>query len=360
MSGKQHDIGRVYNKLANHGRLSPGEARALFLDASDEQLRHLAALVRGRYHREQEATWTMMCIINFTNVCVAKCDFCAFYRLPHEAGTYTLTASQLIRKVEAFRQPGHGYIGFNGGFNPRLSLSVYGRIFGEVRKRFPGMTCYEMTIPEFMFYCKLGKFSYDEGAQYLRRTGTAWVPGGGAEVLSQSFRQRHSPGKYSVSDFYRAQAAVIRQGIGSTATMVIGMDETLDERLEHLERLRQFQDQWRVIPSFLCWTYKPYNTVLGGEEIGDREYFRWLALCRVYLDNIRHIRTSVLTKNENALTGLAYGADDFDLPTSDEVIEKAGGTIEGDFQKILAKAEDLGYHLVRRDSSLQGGGVGQS
>ncbi len=125
--------------------------------------------------------------------------------------------------------------------------------------------------------------------------------------------------------------------------MVIGFDETLDERIEHLERTRRFQDETGGLASFLCWTYKPYFTAIGGVEIGTGEYLRHLALSRIYLDNIRHIRTSVLTQNERALEGLAYGADDFDLPIEDEVTQKAGATISLAFDSILSVAEKLGF-----------------
>jgi cyclic dehypoxanthinyl futalosine synthase len=137
--------------------------------------------------------------------------------------------------------------------------------------------------------------------------------------------------------------------MNSTATMVIGFDETLEERFSHIERLRDFQDEQSIkMPSFLCWTYKPYHTELGGHEISTQEYLRWLAICRIYLDNFVHIRTSVLTKNEDALRGLLYGADDFDLPTEDEVTQKAGAEITLDFGRILSAAERLGFKTIHR------------
>jgi cyclic dehypoxanthinyl futalosine synthase len=131
--------------------------------------------------------------------------------------------------------------------------------------------------------------------------------------------------------------------------MVIGFGETIEQRLSHLASLRDFQDlQKNPMPSFLCWSYKPYNNALGGSEISTREYLRWMAICRVYLDNFKHIRTSVLTKNEHALEALKYGADDFDLPTEDEVTQKAGATVSHDFERILDTAKSLGFSPVHR------------
>jgi cyclic dehypoxanthinyl futalosine synthase len=130
--------------------------------------------------------------------------------------------------------------------------------------------------------------------------------------------------------------------------MVIGFDESIDERLEHLERTRRFQDETAGLASFLCWTYKPYFTQIGGIEIGTAEYLRHLALSRIYLDNVPRIRTSVLTQNERALEGLLYGADDFDLPVEDEVTQKAGATISLQFDRILDVARSLGFNPVYR------------
>ena len=342
------ELKNIEKKLQSNDRINIREARWLYQNASNNDLKNLAKIVRNRYHKPNEATWVLMSIVNFTNICVAKCDFCAFYRLPHQKGTYTLSQQGLLDRVENLATRGGNFVAFNGGFNPKLSLATYKEVFGKARDKYPGIAFYEMTIPEFMFYCKLENKSYEEGAKYLKDAGTQWIPGGGAEILEQNFRSRHSPGKFKVDDFYKAQNAVVKQGLGTTATMVIGMDETLDERLFHLEGLRNFQDETNGTPSFLCWTYKPYNTELGGEEVSDQEYFRWLAICRIYLDNIRHIRTSILTKNENALTGLDFGANDFDIPLSDEVMQKAGGTITEEYNSILDVARTMGYKLTKR------------
>jgi cyclic dehypoxanthinyl futalosine synthase len=139
----------------------------------------------------------------------------------------------------------------------------------------------------------------------------------------------------------------------TTATMVIGFDETLDERLEHLQRTRDFQDESLAaghggLFSFLCWTYKPYGTDLGGDEISAHEYQRWIALSRIFLDNVKHVRTSVLTQNEEAFRALDFGADDFDLPIEDEVTQKAGARIDLDLERLLAIPRRMGYTVEYR------------
>ena len=148
----------------------------------------------------------------------------------------------------------------------------------------------------------------------------------------------------------------MESGLRTTATMVIGFDETLEERIEHLQRTRDFQDAcvrdgYDGLFSFLCWTYKPYGTAFGGREISAREYWRHMALSRIFLDNVRHFRTSVLTQNEDAFRALEYGADDFDLPIEDEVTQKAGATVDLDLESLLAIPRRLGYRVEYRHAA---------
>lgn len=339
----------IREKISAGLPVSRNEAATLYLEADDGLLADLASQVRQRFHKPDEATYLIMAIVNYTNVCVAKCDYCSFYRLPHDKAAYLLSTADVCTKIDELVQHGGSLIGFNGGFHPKLRINDYAELFSEIRRRYPKLEFYEMTVAEFMFSCKVSKITYDEGAKILAQSGTRWVTGGGAEILDDQFRKRHSPGKYTVSDYYNAQEAILRAGLGSTATMVIGFDETLEERLNHLESLRNFQDRvGGTLASFLCWTYKPWNNELGGNEISTTEYLRWLAVSRIFLHNFRNIRTSVLTKNEDALKGLRFGANDFDLPTEDEVTQKAGATISHDFEKILSAAHALNIRAIKR------------
>jgi cyclic dehypoxanthinyl futalosine synthase len=335
--------------VAGKTRLTREQAAWLFREADDADLSRLASQARARFHAPDEATYLMMAIINYTNVCVAKCDYCSFYRLPGASDTYLLDFEQVAARVEALRALGGTLVSFNGGFHPELRIHDYAELFAKVHARFPELEFFEMTVAEFMFACKVSKLPYEEGARILKAAGTRWITGGGAEVLDEAFRKRHSPGKYKVADYYKAQRAILDADLGSTATMVIGFGEALEERLNHLEGLRTFQDGvGGKLASFLCWTYKSWGNELGGEEISTEEYLRWLAVSRLYLDNFIHIRTSVLTKNEGALRGLHFGANDFDLPTEDEVTQKAGAQISHDFADVLKHAEALGFRAVHR------------
>ena len=330
-------------------RISVAEARELWLGADDEELKRLANEVRGRYHEPGRATYMVMRIVNYTNVCVAQCDYCAFYVLPNQSGGYVLSREDVFAKIDELLEFGGDLVAFNGGFNPKLPLDFYCDLFASVRERYAErVEFYALTVAEFVFLADRAHISYAEAATRLREAGVYWITGGGSEILTEDFRARHAKWKYTVADYFEAQRAIVEAGLNTTATMVIGFDETLDERLEHLQRTREFQDETGGLFSFLCWTYKPYGTAFGGREISPQEYWRWIALSRIFLDNVKHVRTSVLTQNEEAFRALDYGADDFDLPIEDEVTQKAGARIELDLEGLLAIPRRLGYEVEYR------------
>ena len=351
----------IADKVAQGVRIEREEARWLWVNASDAEMRSLAGTVRDRFHAPGSCTYMVMRIINYTNVCVAQCDYCAFYRLPNQEGGYVLSHEHVFKKLDELLALGGDLAGFNGGFNPQLPLSYYCDLFAAIRARYgDALEFYALTIAEFLYLADHAKLSYPEAAARLKQAGVRWITGGGSEILTEDFRARHSKFKYTVREYFLAQRAIVDAGLKTTATMVIGFDETLDERLEHLERTRQFQDETGGLASFLCWTFKPYFTQIGGIEITTAEYLRHLALSRIYLDNIPRIRTSVLTQNQQALEGLKYGADDFDLPVEDEVTQKAGATISLDFERILDYARELGFSPTYRHVSLGHVSAGQA
>jgi cyclic dehypoxanthinyl futalosine synthase len=330
-------------------RIGVDEARRLWLDASDDELIERAQAVRAKWHRPDHATYMVMRIVNYTNVCVAQCDYCAFYVLPNQDGGYVLSREDVFAKIDELVEVGGDLVGFNGGFNPKLPLDYYCDLFHSVRERYgEQVEFYALTVAEFVFLADRAGLSYAEAATRLRDAGVHWVTGGGSEILTEDFRKRHAKWKYTVADYFEAQRAIVESGMRTTATMVIGFDETLDERLEHLQRTRDFQDETDGLFSFLCWTYKPYGTALGGREISAREYQRWIALSRIFLDNVKHVRTSVLTQNEDAFRALDFGADDFDLPIEDEVTQKAGARIDLDLERLLEVPRRLGYTVEYR------------
>ncbi len=350
-----HDIRR---KLEDRERVTPEEALWLWHHASPAELRELATLVRTRFHEPTGCTYMVMRIVNYTNVCVAQCDYCAFYRLPGQEGGYVLSQDAVFAKLDELLALGGDLAAFNGGFNPHLPLDYYCNLFQAIRARYSdSLEFYALTIAEFMYLADHAKLSFAESAERFKAAGVRWITGGGSEILTEDFRRRHSKFKYTVAEYFEAQAAIVAAGLRTTATMVIGFDESIEERIEHLDRTRRFQDETGGLASFLCWTFKPYFTPLGAQlgsiEITTDEYLRHLALSRIYLDNVPRIRTSVLTQNERALEGLLYGADDFDLPIEDEVTQKAGATISLQFDKILDVARELGFTPAYRSVAQQ-------
>lgn len=343
-------------KIQSRERITDHEALFLYQEASLEDLSRFATVAKSNFHATDSATYLIMRIINYTNICVALCDYCAFYELPHSSKGYVLTLPQIFEKFDEIIALGGDFVGFNGGFNPDLKIDWYVDIFSKIRSRYGlSVEFYGMTVAELMYVAKRSQISYYEASKRLKDAGVNWITGGGSEILTNDFRKRHSPNKYSADEFFEAQGQILEAGIKSTATMVIGFDETLEERIEHLRRTRDFQDKTNNgLFSFLTWSYKPYNTQLGGNETTHEDYLRHLAVCRIYLDNMRHIRASVLTQNENALRGLHFGANDFDIPLEDEVTELAGATINRNVKDVLAEAHKQGFKTVFRPMAING------
>lgn len=335
----------IESAVKSGGRISRSDAIWLWQNADDKQMQALANQVRGRFHKPGIATYVLMRIINYTNICVAKCDYCSFYRSPRSEEAYLRPREYIFSKIEELLEVGGDFFGFNGGFNPELKLDYYCDLFGSIREKYGDrIEFYALTVVELIYIARSSGVSVPEALRRLKSSGVRWITGGGAEILSDSFRMRHSPLKYTVAEFMEAQRQILEAGLKTTGTMVIGFDETLSERLDHLETVRGFQDETKGgLFSFLPWTYKPYNNMLGGQEVSPQEYLRHIALCRIFLDNIAFLRTSVLTQNANALKGLSYGANDFDVPWEDEVTEKAGGTVEKDVEKVLGYAAAEGF-----------------
>jgi len=338
-------VDSIRSKLISQDRVSQDEAYWLWHNASDADLQTLASIVRDRYHAPNKASYMLMRIINYTNICVAKCDYCSFYRLPRQEGAYLRSKEYIYSKIDQLVELGGELFAFNGGFNPELKIDYYTDLFSSIRKKYGDtIEFYAMTVVELIYIARISGLTIDQALAEFKEAGVRWITGGGAEILADSFRLRHSPQKYTVAEYIQTQASILNAGLKTTGTMVIGFDESIEERLHHLQTVRDFQDTTDGgLFSFLAWTYKPYNNELGGQEVSADEYLRHLALSRIFLDNVKHIRTSVLTQNANALRGLRFGADDFDVPWEDEVTEAAGAVIERDVTRVLSYARQEGF-----------------
>jgi cyclic dehypoxanthinyl futalosine synthase len=204
VSPSSASLSAIRRKVESRERITPADALLLWREATDEEMRSLATQVRTRFHAPNSCTYLLMRIINTTNVCVAQCDYCAFYTLPGQPGGYVLTEAQIFAKIDELLALGGDLIGFNGGFNPQLSIDHYCNLVRAIRARFGDrIELYAFTIAEFLYLADHASLSYAAAARRLKQAGVRWITGGGSEILTEDFRRRHSKFKYTVAQFFR-------------------------------------------------------------------------------------------------------------------------------------------------------------
>lgn len=315
-----------------------------------QRLCSLAHESRCQHLPDGQATYLIMRIVSYTNVCVADCSYCAFYRRPNDDEAYILSKEQIFAKMEDLLKVGGSLVAMEGGFNPKLKMDHYEDLFRSVRQKYKNqIEIYGPTIVEVIFIAKSSRISLEEALIRLKESGLRWIPGGGAEILTDAWRQKLSPKKYSVKEYLEGMELAQKLGFGTTATMVIGFGENAEDRLEHLQHIRNLQDKTGGFSSFLLWTYQPENTVLGGSLISNDDYLRTLAISRLYLDNIPVIRASFLTQYDKGPLALKSGAHDFDIPLEDQVTQLAGAQIEKNVDKVLEWVRRAGIYPIKRE-----------
>lgn len=338
-------------------RLTNDQALELFRRTPLRELQAAAHAARCRAVPElagDQAAYLIMRIVSVTNICVADCKYCAFYRRPGHSEGYTLTHEEIFQKCDELSARGGSLVAMEGGFNPALKIDHYEKLFKAMRLRYgEKIEIYGPTAVEILFIARNSKLSTVEALTRLGEAGLRWIPGGGAEILTDEWRRKLSPKKYSAAQYLETMKTAQQLSFGTTATMVIGFGETYEARVEHLQKIREFQDQARQqnrpgFASFLLWTYQSKNTVLGGPVTPNEDYLRTVAVSRLYLDNIKKIRASLLTQGEAGVEALQSGADDFDIALEDQVTQKAGVRIEDNIAKILTWVEKQGMTPVKR------------
>lgn len=315
-----------------------------------KRLRARAHEIRCRYYPDGKASYLIMRIVSYTNICVADCSYCAFYRRPGDRDGYVLTNDQIFQKIDALQAVGGSLVAMEGGFHPKLRIGHYEDLFRSVRKKYgDSIEIYGPTIVEMIFIARSSRIPLEEALVRLQSAGLRWIPGGGAEILTDEWRKKLSPKKYSVKEYLEGIELAQRLGFGTTATMVIGFGESPADRMEHLKYIRTLQDKTGGFASFLLWTYQPENTALGGRLTNNDDYLRTLAISRLYLDNIPVIRASFLTQYDKGPLALTSGAHDFDIPLEDQVTQLAGAKIEQNVEKVLGWVRASGIEPVKRD-----------
>lgn len=321
----------ITEKVRKGERLSSEEGLFLLKEADLMDLGLLATQVRERFHPGKRVTFVIDSNPNYTNVCVADCLFCAFYRRPGDKESYTLSLEQVMEKIRSAADQGATTVLLQGGLNPELPLSYYTHIIRETRKRFPQVTPHFFTASEVLMMAEVSGKSVRGVLEALREAGQVSLPGGGAEVLSEYVRKRISPKKNPDDGWIKVHREAHGLGFKSTATMMYGHVDRPEDWLEHFNRVRDLQDETRGFTAFIPWSFKPGNSALEKKVPvgrGPSTYLRMLAASRVYLDNIPHIQASWFSEGKKVgQISLHFGADDFGGTLIDENVHKATGHI---------------------------------
>lgn len=323
---------------------------------------HLAILasaaeaVSRRLHPERHRTYNIDRNINYTNICTAVCNFCAFYRPPkHEEG-YVLDREELMSKIAETVSLGGNQILLQGGLHPKFKLDWYEDMLRDIKQRFPSVNIHGFSPPEIYHFTKVNQLSVEEVLRRLQNAGMGSLPGGGAEILVDRVRNEITRGKVMTDDWLNVMRVWHQLGGHSSATMMFGHVETVAERIEHLERLRQLQDETGGFTAFICWTFQPDNTELSHlPPAGSYEYLKMLAISRLYLDNFANIQSSWVTQGlKIGQLSMTCGANDMgSLMLEENVVAEAGTVHYLTLDEIRYAISSLGYLPRQRDVHYQ-------
>jgi cyclic dehypoxanthinyl futalosine synthase len=311
-----------------------------------------ADTVTRRLHPEPWRTYNIDRNINYTNICTAVCDFCAFYRPPKHAEGYVLDREVLLAKIEETVALGGDQILMQGGLHPTLSLEWYEELLHDIKQHFPQVNVHGFSPPEIYHFTKVSKRPLQEVLERLARAGLGSLPGGGGEILVDRVRSAMTRGKVMTDDWLEVHRVWHQLGGRSTATMMYGHIETLAERVEHLERLRQLQDETGGFTAFICWSFQPDNTEMDHiPPTGPFEYLRTQAVARLYLDNFLNIQSSWVTQGrEIGQLALLFGANDMGSLMIEENVVSAAGTVHHlTLEQMRSAISELGYEPRRRN-----------
>ena len=344
-------IENIARKVAGNERLDADEGLALLRQADLLTLGELAGSVRKRLHPERVVTFIVDRNINYTNICVNKCKFCAFYREAGSPDAYVLTREEIFKKIEETIDLGGTQILMQGGVHPDLGIEYFEDLFSSIKSRFT-IQIHSLSPSEISYVAKKAKISITAALKRLKAAGLDSIPGGGAEILVDRVREKVSPNKIRWREWMEVMKEAQRLGMPTTATMMFGSLETQEEIVQHMVRLRDLQDETRGFTAFIPWTYQPGNTELGGRPATAVEYLKVLSLSRIMLDNFLNIQASWVTQGAKiAQVALEFGANDFGSTMIEEnVVAAAGVAFRMSRQEIISIIKDAGYTPAQRDT----------
>jgi cyclic dehypoxanthinyl futalosine synthase len=290
--------------------------------------------------------------VNYTNVCNVYCKFCAFYRVEKDDDSYVITLAELDKKIEETIALGGTQMLMQGGHHPKLTKQWYLDLLSHVKNKFPTFNIHGFSPSEFIHFREVFNEPLETIISDFVKAGLGSIPGGGGEILVDRVRQRIAPLKAMSNDWLEVMDVAHRLGLASSATMMFGHVETIEDRIEHLERLRAQQDKSKGFTAFIAWTFQAEHTKLKAPTVGAHEYLRTQALARIYLDNFKNIQSSWVTQGlEIGQVALKYGANDLgSIMIEENVVSQAGTTFRmtvADMQRLI---KDLGYEPHQRDN----------
>jgi len=339
-------IAPLLEKAVAGERLTPDEGLRLLESHDLIAIGQAADAVTRRLHPEPYRTYNIDRNINYTNVCTAVCDFCAFYRPPGHEDVYVLPRDVLLKKIEETVALGGDQILMQGGLHPKFKLDWYEELLRDIKTAFPQVNVHGFSPPEIYHFTKVNKLPLRTVLERLKEAGLGSLPGGGAEILVDRVRKEITRGKVLTDDWLEVNRVWHELGGRSTATMMFGHVETLAERIEHLERLRQLQDETGGFTAFICWTFQPDHTDMAHiPPAGAFEYLKTQAVSRLYLDNFPNIQSSWVTQGEKiGQLALFFGANDMgSLMIEENVVAQAGTVYHLSLETIRRCIREAGY-----------------
>lgn len=356
MISTHQSVDTILASVLDGKRLSQEDALVLLESNALAKIGKAANEICLRKHPESYRTYNIDRNINYTNICTAVCDFCAFYRTPKSNEGYVLPRAELLDKVRETVELGGNQILMQGGLHPSFTLDWYEELLRDIRSNFPSINIHGFSPPELHHFTKVNKLPIRTVLERLKEAGLGSIPGGGAEILVDRVRSEITRGKVMSDDWLNVMRVWHELGGVSTVTMMFGHVETLAERIEHLERVRQLQDETGGFTAFICWTFQPEHTQLSHiPPTGSFEYLKTQAVSRLYLDNIPNIQSSWVTQGlKIGQLALSYGANDMgSLMLEENVVAEAGTVHFLTLDQIRSAIEEFGFTARQRDVRYQ-------
>lgn len=341
----------ILEKVVGGERLADADAERLFESNDLTSIGQAAHAIRMQKHPEPIVTFNIDRNINYTNVCEIDCHFCAFYRKEGDSDAYVITKDELRVKIDELLREGGNQILMQGGLHPNLPFEYYEDLLRWLRIEYPQVHLHVFSPTEISFFRDHFDMPLEEVITRLMKAGLHSIPGGGAEILAKRVRDKISPQKTTADDWIEVMRVAHRLGLRTSATMMFGIIETYAERVEHLRRIRDLQDETGGFTAFISWTFQPKNTKYKDKYCTTFEYMKTTAISRLYLDNIDNLQASWVTQGDKiAQLTLLYGVNDLGSLMLEENVVRAAGTHYCYTKEHLARlAEEVGFTLEQRN-----------